>query len=195
MFFIFQEWVLLIQANIDLFYGATIEYNNRLPFFIFVFPSIQIVEGVMRWQCEPLNLILICAKLFHDSVFSWLCWIKLEYRPTILHYFVWFEFKWKVWDYDIVIGNWKVVKHSHAFNLYIHLVYNFSVFIEQSVMNNWLLHIVPKTTEFTCVGIYLRMSRNVVLELPMKVIMANRRDIKTLLSWIGSNLERQITLN
>jgi len=165
--------MVLLESNVNVFLRATKHHNNVLAFIILLFPSINVVEGVVAWKCKPLDLALRIIHLVHDTVLSVLFWVKFEHKTSLSDGFIRLEFKWQVWDDNMVLGDWEIMDHSLAGDVDIHSVEHLSIFVEDSVVNDWFLHVITESKELTCHSIDLWVSRYVVLELSIEIVATN----------------------
>ena len=150
--FALKESMLLseIKVKVLCICWESITSNNIISSFILLFPSIDIMESHMTWQLEPSNLISVLTVSLHDSVSWWFLFVKLENEFWLLDHGFRFKLKWRIRDDDIVFGHHKIVDHSWRFNRNICVMKQFSIFVEQRIMDCSCLHIISKTEEFTC---------------------------------------------
>lgn len=109
---VFEEGMLLIKGDLDVFLRASVENDDGLTLLVDLFPSVHVVEDVMCWQVKPLDLGWVLAKLLHDCVSGWLLLVKLEYEASVCHGFVWLELEGEVWNDNVIVSDWEVVDHS-----------------------------------------------------------------------------------
>ena len=72
------------------------------------------------------------------------------------------------------------MNHCNTSDFDVHAILHFSVFVKQGVVNFWLLHIIPKGTEFSSNSIHFGMGRYIVFELAFEIITSNGFNIKTI---------------
>lgn len=149
--------MLFVEGDLNIGLWASIQDDDWLALVICLFPCINIMEDVVRWELKPLDLVYILAMLLHDSIFSRLVLVKLEDKASFFHCLIWLELQGKIWHNDVIVCNREVVDHPHASDLDIHLVEQSSILIKQGIMDVWLLHIVAKAIEFSSFGIDLWM--------------------------------------
>lgn len=128
--FVLKEWMLFIERDLDVRLRAAIQNNNFFTLTVGFFPCIDIVEWVVSWELEPLDLVWVLAELFHDSISSRLFLIELEYEFSLFHGLFWDKFECKVRNNDVIFCDWEIMDHSHASDVDIHLVNHSSVFVK-----------------------------------------------------------------
>lgn len=183
--FTLKESMLLSKIKVEVLCicWESITSNYIISSFILLFPSINIMESHMTWQLEPSNLISVLTVSLHDPVSWWFLFVKLKNEFWLLDHGFRFKLKWRIRDDDIVFGHHKIVDHSWRFNRNICVMKQFSIFVEQRIMDCSGLHIISKTKEFACFLIDLWVSRNVMFQLSAKIVITHTFYIE-LFFWI-----------
>jgi len=120
------------------------------------------MEHHVGWKLKPSYLIGVLAISFHDSISRWPFLCELENEFGLLDAYLRLELKWRVWNNDVVLGNDKVMHHSWRFNWNVQMMYKFSFFVEQRVINGATLHIISEAEKLSGFFVYFWVSRNVV---------------------------------
>lgn len=180
-----------INANLSLCRPIEIDYIMSLV--ILVLPSIEIMEYIVIWKLEPHDLIRILASSLEDTVSGRLLLVVLE-QELVLEAQLWLELERQVRDDAVVLSGGKVMEHSTRGNRYLHRVHQSSILVEQRVVDDCSLYVVPKCHHVASDSVDSWMGGHVVGELTIESVVADTLDVKTTPSIFNHDMEWKVSL-